>query len=88
MKSKPCQILRILLSGREIAFKDWLYPVCIENGQLCWVYRKEPRHLLGCDLTITNFIKECEKIDEETIFLLMAGLTIQEYNMSKCRNKK
>jgi len=80
--SNSVKILKYLMMGKEIEIDDMVYTILSDDEghyELCYKLTCENKSIdVICDMTLNDFIKLCENIDEEKMALLVMNYTVQK----------
>jgi hypothetical protein len=88
MKHPSEMLLRLLLAGESITFKDYTY-VMSDDGDLCVLYQKgEDEIAMGLDFKLGHFIKLAELIGKDELWLAGCSLALKERNKKRGPEEK
>ncbi len=85
MKSKSVIVLEALLQGQEVTIDNKIY--LFDNNKLCIKARNEINpnliNVLYADISLSNFIKECEKLSFDKSFIISSNTALTKIKRGK-----
>lgn len=87
MKPKWMIVYEALAVGQEIRFPNHQYPYALDTeGRICYVFGEDGMGLV-CDITLNSFVKLCESLALDEVFILGAQTTLTKMNNKKALSR-